>query len=70
MADGRTEVKVVSAGVVDVNIVLHNVKKSLHFWFKNDKNLRLNWDYSETKKKKVCRWGQNFKLYILLLIFR
>ena len=31
MAGGRTEVKVVSAGVVDVNIVLHNVKKSLHF---------------------------------------
>ena len=31
MAGGRTEFKVISAGVVDVNIVLHNVKKSLHF---------------------------------------
>lgn len=31
MAGGRTEIKVISAGVVGVNIVLHNVKKSLHF---------------------------------------
>ena len=27
----------------------------------------LNWDYSETKKKKVCRLGQNFKLYFCWL---
>ena len=31
MVGGRTEIKVISAGVVGVNIVLHNVKKSLHF---------------------------------------
>ena len=31
MAGGRTEIKVISAGVVGVNIVLHNVKKSYIF---------------------------------------
>ena len=66
MAGGMTEIKVISAGVVGVIIVLHNVKKSLHFWFKNEKNLRLNWDYSETKKKKSL--SVRTELQVLFLV--